>query len=41
MDVKLGKDNYLVTSISARMADDDKCVDVALREQAQDDLGEW
>ena len=40
MDVKLGQDNYLVTSVGACMADDDECIDMALREQAQGNICE-
>lgn len=40
MDVKLGKDNYLITSVGTCMADDNECIDMALREQAQGNVGE-
>lgn len=40
MDVKLGKDNDLITSVGTCMADDDECIDMALREQSQGDIGE-
>lgn len=40
MDVKLGKNNDLITSVGTCMADDNECVDMTLREQAQSDIGE-